>query len=103
MDFKTYEDWEESLDKNYVNQFGPEAWEFTYGAFKAGQQSKQAEIEHRTQVSAELARELIRKRAEIDALNRKVDKIREVIEEQYGELDYWADVAFDHVIEELDK
>lgn len=42
---KTYEDWENSLDKNYVNQLGPDAWDLTCEAFEAGQQSQQAKID----------------------------------------------------------
>ena len=42
---KTYEDWENSLDKNYVNQLGPDAWDLTCEAFEAGQQAQQAKIE----------------------------------------------------------
>ena len=42
---KTYEDWENSLDKNYVNQLSPDAWDLTCEAFEAGQQSQQAKID----------------------------------------------------------
>ena len=42
---KTYEDWENSLDQNYVRQLSPDAWDLTGSAFKAGQQSQQAKID----------------------------------------------------------
>ena len=41
---KTYEDWENSLDQNYVRQLSPDAWDLTGSAFEAGQQSQQAKI-----------------------------------------------------------
>ena len=42
---KTYEDWENSLDQNYVRQLSPDAWDLTGSAFEAGQQSQQAKID----------------------------------------------------------
>ena len=42
---KTYEDWENSLDQNYVKQLSPDAWDLTGSAFEAGQQSQQAKID----------------------------------------------------------
>ena len=42
---KTYEDWENSLDQNYVRQLSPDAWDLTGSAFEAGQQSQQARID----------------------------------------------------------
>lgn len=106
MDF---EDINQKEFEGFMTQYKPEFRDFNkvgdftysnpltsiaYDAYLAGQQSKHAEIEHRTQVSAELAGELIRKRAEIDALqdciielvkqknksNAKLDNIQEIIE-----------------------
>ena len=42
---KTYEDWENSLDQNYVRQLSPDAWDLTGSAFEAGQQAQQAKID----------------------------------------------------------
>ena len=42
---KTYEDWENSLDQNYVRQLSPDAWDLTGSAFEAGQQSQQSKID----------------------------------------------------------
>ncbi len=42
---KTYEDWENSLDQNYVRQLSPDAWDLTGSAFEAGQQSQQTKID----------------------------------------------------------
>ena len=42
---KTYEDWENSLDQNYVRQLSPDAWDLTGSAFEAGAQSQQAKID----------------------------------------------------------
>ena len=42
---KTYEDWENSLDQNYVRQLSPDAWDLTGSAFEAGQESQQAKID----------------------------------------------------------
>ena len=42
---KTYEDWKNSLDQNYVRQLSPDAWDLTGSAFEAGQQSQQAKID----------------------------------------------------------
>ena len=42
---KTHEDWENSLDQNYVRQLSPDAWDLTGSAFEAGQQSQQAKID----------------------------------------------------------
>ena len=44
-EFKEYEDWEASLDQNYLNQLRPDAFELSPDAFYAGQQSQQAKID----------------------------------------------------------
>ena len=48
---KTYEDWENSLDQNYVRQLSPDAWDLTGSAFEAGQQSQQAKIDDLTELN----------------------------------------------------
>lgn len=42
---KTYEDWENSLDQNYVRQLSSDAWDLTGSAFEAGKESQQAKID----------------------------------------------------------
>ena len=42
---KTYEDWKNSLDQNYVRQLSPDAWDLTGSAFEAGQESQQDKID----------------------------------------------------------
>jgi hypothetical protein len=41
----TYQEWEDSLDRNYIEQLDPSAFELAPYAFEAGAQSKQAEID----------------------------------------------------------
>ena len=48
---KTYEDWENSLDQNYVRQLSPDAWDLTGSAFEAGQESQQAKIDDLTELN----------------------------------------------------
>jgi hypothetical protein len=40
-----YQEWEDSLDRNYLEQLDPSAFELAPCAFEAGAQSKQAEID----------------------------------------------------------
>ena len=42
---KTYEDWKNSLDQNYVRQLRPDAWDLTGSAFEEGQESQQDKID----------------------------------------------------------
>ena len=44
-EFKEYDDWEASLDQNYLDQLRPDAFELSPDAFYAGQQSQQAKID----------------------------------------------------------
>ena len=53
---KTYEDWENSLDQNYVRQLSPDAWDLTGSAFEAGQQAQQAKIDELQAIVYELKR-----------------------------------------------
>ena len=48
---KTYEDWKNSLDQNYVRQLSPDAWDLTGSAFEAGQESQQAKIDDLTELN----------------------------------------------------
>ena len=56
---KTYEDWENSLDQNYVRQLSPDAWDLTGSAFEAGQQSQQAKIDELKMSNHHLSVQLI--------------------------------------------
>lgn len=41
----TYQEWEDSLDRNYIEQLDPSAFELAPCAYEAGAQSKQAKID----------------------------------------------------------
>lgn len=84
---KTYEDWENSLDQNYVNQLGPDAWDLTCGAFEAGQQSQQAKIDELQKLRSldemainQLAQANQVWRAKCDELQARVDSLTNINE-----------------------
>ena len=78
---KTYEDWENSLDQNYVRQLSPDAWDLTGSAFEAGQQSQQANIDAITKQRDSFIKayhiamnDVCEHKAKIDELQSRVDE-----------------------------
>ena len=72
-EFKEYEDWEASLDQNYLNQLRPDAFELSPDAFYAGQQSQQAKIDL-LEVQLKGAEE--RAKLILDHKNKMVDELQ---------------------------
>ena len=78
---KTYEDWENSLDQNYVRQLSPDAWDLTGSAFEAGQQSQQAKIDELKMSNHHLSVQLVDSNAHYDHVKKERDELQARVDE----------------------
>ena len=78
---KTYEDWENSLDQNYVRQLSPDAWDLTGSAFEAGQESQQAKIDELKMSNHHLSVQLVDSNAHYDHVKKERDELQARIDE----------------------
>ena len=78
---KTYEDWENSLDQNYVRQLSPDAWDLTGSAFEAGQQSQQDKIDELKMSNHHLSVQLVDSNAHYDHVKKERDELQARIDE----------------------
>lgn len=82
-EFKEYEEWEASLDQNYLKQLSPDAFELSPDAFYAGKQSQQAKIdllEVRLKGAEERAKlALDHKNKMVDELQARVDRVVHIL------------------------
>lgn len=73
-----YQEWEDSLDRNYIEQLDPSAFELAPCAFEAGAQSKQAEI---------------------DELRKRIDEVLDYVGDDFT--DYYTGVMIESIHEIL--
>ena len=100
---KTYEDWKNSLDQNYVRQLSPDAWDLTGSAFEAGQESQQAKIDAITKQRGSFIKayhiamnDVCEHKAKIDELQTRIDEALKHLDLAYPESwGYCVDQAID--------
>ena len=100
---KTYEDWENSLDQNYVRQLSPDAWDLTGSAFEAGQQSQQAKIDELKMSNHHLSVQLIDSNTQYDHVKKERDALQTRIDEALKQLDLAYPESWGYCVDEANN